>query len=69
MKKRTMKKRRREDSIAIIGYACRFPGAADADAYWRLLAAGQDVVGPVPQERWQLAGLAGAPARGWRGAF
>lgn len=28
------------EPIAIIGMACRFPGAEDYDAYWRLLASG-----------------------------
>ncbi len=28
------------EPIAIIGMACRFPGANDYDAYWRLLSSG-----------------------------
>ena len=31
------------EPIAIIGMACRFPGAHDYDAYWRLLASGSFV--------------------------
>ena len=41
--------------IAIIGMACRFPGAPDLEAYWRLLSNEQAVLAPVPAERgWVL---------------
>lgn len=40
------------EPIAIIGLACRFPGAANADAYWRLMCDGIDAVTEVPSERW-----------------
>ena len=33
-----------EDGIAIVGMACRFPGAADIAAFWRRLEAGLDAV-------------------------
>ena len=36
--------RREEDGIAIVGMACRFPGAADIPAFWRQLEAGEDAV-------------------------
>lgn len=32
------------EAIAIVGIACRFPGAADLDAFWDLLCAGTDAV-------------------------
>lgn len=38
--------------VAVIGIACRFPGAGDKDTYWRNLKAGIDSVGPVPASRW-----------------
>ena len=38
--------------FAIVGYAARFPGAADADEFWRVLAEGRDAVSEVPQDRW-----------------
>ncbi|MBX7168179.1 MAG: SDR family NAD(P)-dependent oxidoreductase, partial [Pirellulales bacterium] len=41
--------------IAVIGYACRFPGAQNADEYWRLLIEERECVGPVPSERIELA--------------
>ena len=33
-----------DDGIAIVGMACRFPGADDLDAFWQLLLAGDDAV-------------------------
>ena len=38
--------------IAIVGAACRFPGAPDLDAYWRLLVEGRDAVTTVPADRF-----------------
>lgn len=40
--------------IAIVGLACRAPGADDADAFWANLMAGVDAVGPIPSERWDV---------------
>ncbi|MCB1921125.1 MAG: acyltransferase domain-containing protein, partial [Candidatus Competibacteraceae bacterium] len=45
------------EPIAIIGVACRLPGAADSEAFWRLLLNGVDAVGPMPDERWNIAAL------------
>lgn len=42
------------EPIAIVGMACRFPGADDPASFWRLIAGGVDAVGPVPDERWPL---------------
>ncbi|WP_044562066.1 SDR family NAD(P)-dependent oxidoreductase [Azospirillum sp. B4] len=50
--------RRRPDvaePIAIIGFAGRFPGADDLDAYWANLMAGRDCVTDVPADRWDHA--------------
>lgn len=45
--------RRRPDcAIAILGAACRFPGAPDLDAFWRLLAEGTDAVSTLPAGRF-----------------
>lgn len=38
--------------FAIIGYAARFPGAADVDEFWDLLRHGRDAISEVPQDRW-----------------
>ena len=42
------------DAIAVIGLSCRFPGAPDPDAFWRLLRDGGDAVREVPPERSEL---------------
>src|SRR3954465_4922635 len=44
--------RRRHEPIAIVGLSCRFPGAADAESFWRLLRDGVEAVADVPPERW-----------------
>nr|AYM54557.1 hypothetical protein [Racemicystis crocea] len=41
-----------EEPIAVIGMACRFPGAPNPQAFWRLLCEGVDAVGEVPKGRW-----------------
>ena len=42
-----------DNSIAIIGMACRFPGGVDRpERLWQLLAEGRDAIEPVPQGRW-----------------
>ncbi|MGK7229971.1 amino acid adenylation domain-containing protein [Streptomyces hygroscopicus] len=43
--------------VAVIGMACRFPGAPDLDSYWKLLTSGTVAVGDVPAERWDTARL------------
>ncbi|KUM68178.1 type I polyketide synthase [Streptomyces curacoi] len=49
---------RRDDDIAVISMACRFPGRADdPEALWRLLAAGDDAITEVPAGRWDTEGL------------
>ncbi|MCW3845022.1 polyketide synthase, partial [Micromonospora yasonensis] len=42
--------------VAVVGLACRLPGAADPGAFWRLLRAGADAVGEVPADRWGADG-------------
>ena len=51
--------------IAIVGLACRLPGAADPRAFWGLLAAGVDAVTGVPADRW----APGDDPRTQRGGF
>ncbi|MFI7358222.1 aminotransferase class I/II-fold pyridoxal phosphate-dependent enzyme [Streptomyces avidinii] len=38
--------------IAITGLGCRFPGAPDISAYWKLLLSGERQFAAVPKERW-----------------
>jgi acyl transferase domain-containing protein len=40
--------------VALVGLACRFPGAADLDEFWSLLKAGRDAVGETPDDRWDV---------------
>ncbi|MFI8403968.1 SDR family NAD(P)-dependent oxidoreductase [Streptomyces sp. NPDC085463] len=44
--------------IAVIGLACRMPGAPDPEAFWRLLREGRSAVRDVPEDR---AGPASGP--------
>jgi|GEM_PF-5624082 len=45
------------EAVAVIGYSGRFPGAADVDAFWALLAAGRDAIAEVPPERWRASAV------------
>ncbi|HTI21787.1 MAG TPA: amino acid adenylation domain-containing protein [Kutzneria sp.] len=40
------------EPIAIVGVAGRYPGAANVDEFWRLLATGGSPVREVPADRW-----------------
>ncbi|MGW3453150.1 SDR family NAD(P)-dependent oxidoreductase [Streptomyces albidoflavus] len=42
----------RDEGVAVIGLAGRYPGAADLDALWSLLRSGADCVTEVPADRW-----------------
>uniref|UniRef100_UPI002B27B63F polyketide synthase n=1 Tax=Catenulispora rubra TaxID=280293 RepID=UPI002B27B63F len=52
------------DDVAVIGLACRLPGASDPDDFWRLLRAGTSMVGPAPADRGFTVGRGAA-----QGAF
>jgi 3-oxoacyl-(acyl-carrier-protein) synthase len=41
-------------SVAIVGMACRFPGAADVNAFWDLLESGISMVREVPSDRFNV---------------
>lgn len=45
---------REAEAIAVIGIACRFPGAKDVRAFWNLLRNGVDAIREVPAERFSL---------------
>ena len=47
--------RRRPLDVAIVGMACRFPGARDLFAYWSNILAGVDATTDVPVDRWDPA--------------
>jgi acyl transferase domain-containing protein/acyl carrier protein len=44
----------RREPIAIVGIGCRFPGAANPAAFWRLLQSAGDAIDEVPESRWFL---------------
>ena len=44
----------RASGFAIVGYAARFPGAADTDEFWEVLRQGRDAVSEIPADRWDL---------------
>ena len=64
---------REDDGIAVVGMACRFPGAPDLQAFWSQLEAGRDAVTNGRQDNGSWTGIAGDPAAGddaWgRGGF
>jgi amino acid adenylation domain-containing protein len=43
-----------DEPIAIVGIGCRFPGARDPEAFWRLLRDGIDAITEVPADRWNV---------------
>ncbi|GHH86101.1 hypothetical protein GCM10018793_56730 [Streptomyces sulfonofaciens] len=44
-------------SVAVIGMACRFPGAPGTDHLWELLCNGADATGDTPSERYDVDAL------------
>ncbi len=47
----------RDEPIAVVGLACRVPGAADPGAFWALLRDGVDAIREVPKDRWDVDAL------------
>ncbi len=45
----------RRDDVAIVGMACRFPGARNVNQYWRLLNEPRAQFATVPDSRWRTA--------------
>ncbi|MFC7554095.1 beta-ketoacyl synthase N-terminal-like domain-containing protein [Pseudoroseomonas wenyumeiae] len=43
------------EPIAIVGAACRLPGAPDLAGLWRLVSSGTDAVGTLPADRFNQA--------------
>ena len=50
-----------QDGIAIIGMACRVPGADDLAAFWRLMSEGRNMVTDGRQDSGAWTGVAGDP--------
>ncbi|MFQ5794227.1 MAG: type I polyketide synthase [Candidatus Bipolaricaulia bacterium] len=45
------------EPIAVVGLGCRFPGANDPEAFWKLLRDGVDAISEVPPNRWDVNAL------------
>ena len=45
------------EPIAIVGMACRFPGAESPEAFWALLRDGGAAITEVPADRWDIGAL------------
>ena len=61
---RQLPMRQTDDGIAIVGMACRFPGAPDIATYWRQLQAGYDAVTNGRQDNGIWTGTADYPKTG-----
>lgn len=67
---RRFRPRETQSELAIVGMACRFPGAPDLADFWRLLDAGECAIGDVPADREALVEFfastegTGVPSRG-----
>lgn len=42
-------------SVAIVGIACRFPGANDLEEYWQNIKGGTDAITEIPSTHWSMA--------------
>ena len=45
-----------DEPIAVVGIACRVPGAPDRDAFWRLLRDGVEAIADISEQRQALTG-------------
>jgi myxalamid-type polyketide synthase MxaB len=44
----------RTEPVAVVGMACRFPGADSPAAFWDLLAGSGDAITEIPGDRWDV---------------
>ena len=49
------------DDLAVIGMACRFPGAKNYTEFWRNLTNGVNSVTEIPKTRWDWRAYFGDP--------
>jgi acyl transferase domain-containing protein/acyl-CoA synthetase (AMP-forming)/AMP-acid ligase II/NAD(P)-dependent dehydrogenase (short-subunit alcohol dehydrogenase family)/acyl carrier protein/SAM-dependent methyltransferase len=66
---KTTGERTHAEPIALVGLACRFPGADSPQEFWRVLHEGIDCIGPAPPDRRHWAARwshpEGAELRNW----
>ncbi|HEX6563422.1 MAG TPA: acyltransferase domain-containing protein [Chthoniobacterales bacterium] len=43
-----------DQPIAVVGMACRFPGAPDPAAFWKMLSSGRSAIREISTDRWDL---------------
>ncbi|HEX4310701.1 MAG TPA: beta-ketoacyl synthase N-terminal-like domain-containing protein [Acidobacteriaceae bacterium] len=54
-------RRGQREPIAVVGMAVRLPGRiASPERFWQALAAGEDLIGTIPPERWRADSWCGA---------
>ena len=51
------------EPLAVVGMACRFPGASSPSEFWQLLSAGRNAIRTTPADRWDAAALTARTAR------
>jgi acyl transferase domain-containing protein/pimeloyl-ACP methyl ester carboxylesterase len=63
----------RTEPIAIVGMACRMPGADDPAAFWQMMRTGTDAVTEAPTSRWEVGLGRRSDSNGenhsWHGGF
>jgi polyketide synthase PksN len=55
--------------VAIIGMSCVMPDSPDAAAFWENIAAGRELISPLPDARLKLGAFAGLNPAAERGGF
>jgi acyl transferase domain-containing protein/acyl carrier protein/SAM-dependent methyltransferase len=50
-----------EDAVAVVGLACRFPGADSLEEFWQLLLSKASMLGKLPTDRFPTKGLRRTP--------
>lgn len=59
----------RRNDIAVVGMACRFPGARDVNEFWRLLTAPRAQFSRIPDTRWRTGTFLGDSLRDTASAY
>lgn len=54
----------RSEDIAIVGLACRFPGARNYHEFWDNLIEGRNCIVEIPEDRWDWKTCFGDPEKG-----
>lgn len=52
-----------DHAIAVVGMACKFPGANSVNEFWELLTSGSSMLRQMPSERFQSQGLGRSQSR------